>query len=184
MSLNYWFDKGQTFEEYRSNMKVNQAELTHVYDQLQLTEDDLTFLHNLRAKRWRGIVLTADWCGDGALNAPIVQRMAEESQIELRFLIRDENLELMDQYLTNQTARAIPIFIFINEEGEESSVWGPRAEEVQHLVMALRNELPDKNAPDFEEKQKNMYQEFKKMVTTDPIIWRKVVDSVRTAMIL
>ena len=54
---------------------------------------------------------------------PIIQRMAEVSQIELRFLIRDENLELMDQYLTNQTARSIPIFIFIDEAGEEKAVW-------------------------------------------------------------
>ena len=69
--------------------------------------------------------------------------MAEVSQIELRFLNRDENLELMDQYLTNQTSRSIPIFIFIDEAGEEKRVWGPRAEEVQQLVMSLRSELPD-----------------------------------------
>ena len=143
MTLNHWFEKGQTFEQYRSNMTVNQSELSYVYENLQLTEEDLHFLHNLQSKKWRGIVLTADWCGDAALNVPVIQRMAEEGQIELRFLIRDENLELMDQYLTNQTARAIPIFIFIDEAGEEIKVWGPRAEEVQQLVMSLRSELPD-----------------------------------------
>ena len=152
MTLNSWFEKGQTFEQYRLSMKVNQSELTTVYEQLELTEEDQHFLHNLQSRKWRGIVLTADWCGDAALNVPVIQRMAEVSQIELRFLNRDENLELMDQYLTNQTSRSIPIFIFIDEAGEEKRVWGPRAEEVQQLVLSLRNELPDTTAPDFEEK--------------------------------
>ena len=182
MTLNNWFEKGQTFEQYRSSMKVNQAELTSVYEQLEFTEDDKIFLNNLKSKKWKGIVLTADWCGDAAVNVPIIQRMAEFSQSELRFLIRDENLELMDQYLTNQTARSIPIFIFIDEAGEEKRVWGPRAEEVQQLVVSLRKDLPDTDAPDFEEKQKNMYREFKKMVTTDPKLWRAVIESVKTRL--
>ena len=67
MTLNSWFEKGQMFEQYRSSMKVNQSELTTVYEQLELTEDDLHFLHNLQSRKWRGIVLTADWCGDAAL---------------------------------------------------------------------------------------------------------------------
>lgn len=182
MTLNSWFDKGQTFETYRLNMKVNQTELNRVYEQLELTEEDLQFLQNVKVKNWRGIVLTADWCGDAAVNVPIIQRMAEASQIELRFLIRDENLELMDQYLTNQTSRSIPIFIFIDETGEEKAVWGPRADEVQQLVMKLRSELPNVDAPDFEEKQKNMYREFKEIVTTDPNIWRTVIESVKTRL--
>ena len=38
------------------------------------------------------------------------------------------------------------------------------------------------HAPDFEEKQKNMYREFKEMVTTDPKIWRFVIESVKTKL--
>ena len=49
-------------------------------------------------------------------------------------LLRDQNLELMDQYLTNGTSRAIPIFVFIDQNGNERAVWGPRAETVQHFV--------------------------------------------------
>ena len=43
----------------------------------------------------------------------------------------------MDQYLTNGTARSIPIFIFIDEKGEEKAVWGPRAKEVQEIVVRV-----------------------------------------------
>ena len=43
MTLNSWFDKGQTFETYRLNMKVNQTELNRVYEQVKLTEEIFYF---------------------------------------------------------------------------------------------------------------------------------------------
>ena len=52
-----------------------------------------------------------------------MKRISEVANIDMSLLIRDENLELMDQYLTNGTARAIPIFIFIDKDGNEQAVW-------------------------------------------------------------
>jgi hypothetical protein len=37
----------------------------------------------------------------------------------------------------NGTARAIPIFIFIDKDGNEQAVFGPRAPKVQELVLDL-----------------------------------------------
>jgi hypothetical protein len=182
MSLEVWFDKGMSFDQYRNSMQVNQEELNRVYEQLTFTEEDLATFKHLAKREWRGIVLTADWCGDAALNVPILQRMAEESHIELRYLIRDENLELMDQYLTNGKSRSIPIFIFINQDGKEAMVWGPRAAHVEDYITNLRAGLPVPDAPDFQEKQQAVFREFKQKITTDPTIWRAVVDSVKTKL--
>ncbi|BAU29831.1 thioredoxin-like protein [Aneurinibacillus soli] len=179
MTLESWYEKGMTFEQYRMSMQVNQQELTRVYEQLVFSEDDLETFQEVAKRNWRGIVLTADWCGDAALCVPVLQRIAETSNMELRFLIRDENLELMDQYLTNGTARSIPIFIFIDQNGEEIKVWGPRSSEVQEMVASLRAELPAADSPDFEEKQKNMYRQFKEEITSNPSVWRTVIESVK-----
>ncbi|MHC0039472.1 thioredoxin family protein [Pseudoneobacillus sp. C159] len=182
MTLETWFNKGMTFDQYRNSMQVNQAELTHVYEQLTFSDDDLATFKDLKERNWRGIVLTADWCGDATVNVPVLQRMAEESHIELRFLIRDENLELMDQYLTNGKSRAIPIFIFIDQEGKEAMAWGPRASQVEDYITSLRAGLPAPEAPDFQEKQQAMYREFKQKITTDTAIWRAVIDSVKAKL--
>jgi hypothetical protein len=182
MTLTDWYEKGMTFDQYCKSMQVNQQVQTRVYQQLEFKEQDLALFKEVAKQNLRGIVLTADWCGDAALCVPILQRIAEESKIELRFLIRDENLELMDQYLTNGTARSIPMFIFIEQEGVEKSVWGPRSSEVQDLVSSLRSELPQKDAHDFEEKQQQMYRQFKEKVTSDPSIWRTVVESVKVKL--
>ncbi|WCN37456.1 thioredoxin family protein [Aneurinibacillus uraniidurans] len=179
MTLELWYEKGMTFEQYRMNMQVNQQELTRVYEQVVFSEEDQNTWNDAAERNWRGIVLTADWCGDAALCVPVLQRIAEASKIELRFLIRDENLELMDQYLTNGTSRSIPIFIFIDQDGNEKKVWGPRSSEVQEMVTALRAELPAADSPDFQEKQKNMYRQFKERITSDPSVWRTVIESVK-----
>ncbi|HYK71792.1 MAG TPA: thioredoxin family protein [Pseudoneobacillus sp.] len=182
MDLVAWFEKGMTFEDYVNSMKVNQQEVNRVYDQVSFTEDDLTLFKTIANRKWKGIVLTADWCGDAALCVPVVQRMAEECQIELHFLIRDENLELMDQYLTNGKSRAIPIFIFIDQEANESCVWGPRSLEVEEMVQALRAGLPASDSADFQEKQQNMYRQFKEKITTDSTVWRTVIESVKAKL--
>ncbi|QNV55841.1 hypothetical protein GMA19_00993 [Paenibacillus polymyxa E681] len=109
---------------------------------------------------------------------PIVQKIAEHSNIELRFLNRDE----MDQYLTNGTSRAIPIFIFITESGEMQDVWGPRSPEVQELATEVRKQLPASDASDFAEQQKIVFGNFKENITTDPAIWRTVIDSVKAKL--
>lgn len=179
MSLVDWFEKGMTFEEYRSKMQTNQQELTHVFENVSFTEDDISIFNHLKDRNLRGIVLTADWCGDAALCVPIFQRIAEFSNIDLHFLIRDENMELMNQYLTNGTSASIPIFIFFDKFGKEVMVWGPRTPEVQELITTLVAALPEKDAVDFKEKQMQMYSSLKEKLTTDHSIWRTVIDSAK-----
>jgi len=47
-------------------------------------------------------VLVEDWCGDAVNTLPVIGRLAEHaSNIELRVVGRDANLDLMDAHLTN-----------------------------------------------------------------------------------
>lgn len=73
------------------------------------------------------LIITEGWCGDAAQNIPIIEKIAAENDlIETRYVLRDENLELMDAYLTNN-ARSIPKLIALDAETlEELGTWGPR----------------------------------------------------------
>ena len=116
MDLLQWFDKGLTAEGYVSGMKVNREEMTKIYNQFTLNHEEKEHIQKIKGNGWKAIVLTEDWCGDAMLNIPILRNIAEEANIDVRYVLRDQNLELMDQYLTNGTARSIPIFIFIDEK--------------------------------------------------------------------
>ncbi|AZB44737.1 thioredoxin family protein [Bacillus sp. FJAT-42376] len=176
MMLNEWFEKGWTKETYISRMNVHQENLLHIYNSFQMKEEDRVFLQTLQKENLRAIVLTADWCGDAMVNLPILMRLSEEALIETRYLIRDENLELMDQYLTNGTARSIPIIIFTNENGEEVAKWGPRTAAVQEWVDEQKQSLPEKDAPEFKEAFAVFAETVAKRFTSDTDFWNQIKD--------
>jgi hypothetical protein len=183
LNLNNWFEKGLTAEEYINSMKTNKEGMVLIYERFSLEEEFKAKLEGITQKNLRVIVLTEDWCGDAMLNNPVLLRMAEAAGMEVRFVLRDQNLELMDQYLTNGTSRAIPIFIFVDEEGNEAAVWGPRAPEIQALVEKGRASLPSQDAPDFKEKQMALYRSFGEKYQSDESIWKTVASSIWAAVI-
>ncbi|MBM4765065.1 thioredoxin family protein [Bacillus sp. B15-48] len=170
-TLNEWFKQGLTTSEYIANMKVNKERMLNIYNTFQLDVDDRTHLHQLQAQQLRALVLTADWCGDAMVNLPIFLRIANEALIDVRYFIRDENLELMDQYLTNGKSRSIPIIILIDQEGKEVAKWGPRAPEAQIAADELFSSLPPKGTPEFDAAFKKVIPQFQKKLAEDEELW-------------
>ena len=149
------FDNGYTYSEYRklSEELANNGETTGPY-----TEEHAEFskLNWQRMKRldktldlddeiteklskipcpvnW--LLITESWCGDAAQNVPILNKMAEASpNVNLRLILRDENLDIMDQFLTNGS-RAIPKLIVLDGDMNEIGTWGPRPSTIQEMVM-------------------------------------------------
>ena len=80
------------------------------------------------------LVLTEGWCGDAAQNVPVINKIAEEnSNINLQLVLRDENLELMDEFLTNG-GRSIPKLIALDKNHNVIGTWGPRPTEATVMV--------------------------------------------------
>lgn len=178
MDLNQWYEKGMSPDSYIESMQKNKSSLLHIYDHFT-PPADAQFFQKLSEMNLRVIVLTEDWCGDAMLNIPILIRTVEQANIPVKMLLRDENPELMDQYLTNGTARSIPIFIFIDEDGNEVTKWGPRAEEIQQFLDESRNSLPSKDADDYEEKSKEMYLFITKSFRDNTDFWDEVYKSLK-----
>lgn len=90
------------------------------------------------------VVIVEGWCGDAAQIVPVINKIAEASngKIVLDLLLRDENLELMDQYLTNGS-RSIPKIICYDENKKELWNWGPRPKLAQNLINELKEKQVD-----------------------------------------
>ncbi|MES2780404.1 MAG: thioredoxin family protein [Bacteroidota bacterium] len=102
-------------------------------DTLQSTLDNLK-------KRWTFLVITEAWCGDAAQTIPLMHAIciASKGKIDLKLVLRDENLELMDQYLTNG-GRAIPMLICLETETLTTiGKWGPRPKPAQDMVLEYK----------------------------------------------
>jgi hypothetical protein len=109
----------------RLNKKVETKDsLKDVVDQIQIPQT------------W--YILTEAWCGDAAQNIPsIVAATVSNSLITVKLLLRDENPELMDAYLTNG-GRSIPKVIAVDEDFNEIFTWGPRPEGAQEMLHAYK----------------------------------------------
>lgn len=90
---------------------------------------------------WIWLIITEGWCGDAAQNIPTIEKIAAENpNIETRYVLRDENLELMDKYLTNG-GRAIPKLICLDAETlEEIGTWGSRPRPADDYMYELKSE--------------------------------------------
>ncbi|MGP4061439.1 thioredoxin family protein [Halobacillus sp. H74] len=182
MSLEEWFHKGMTAQEYVDQMEKHQKNFIYIYENFSIPTQDQPLFEQLQTKRLRAIVLTEDWCGDAMLNIPIYLRLAEASHIPTHFLLRDENLELMDQYLTNGQSRSIPKIIFIDSEGKEVGTWGPRAPEVQEFINDSMANLPERKADDHQEKQKEMLTFITKAYRDHHDFWDYVYEDLKNTL--
>ena len=84
------------------------------------------------------LVLTEGWCGDAAQNLPILNKIASgTANIDFKIVLRDENLDLMDLFLTNG-GRSIPKLIALDKDNNVLDLWGPRPTIATKMVVAYK----------------------------------------------
>lgn len=92
------------------------------------------------AGRYTWLIITEGWCGDAAQTVPVLEAVAQASQgrVQTRYVLRDENPDLMVRYLTNGT-QAIPQVVLLHADTlAEAAHWGPRPAPAQALVQQLK----------------------------------------------
>jgi len=110
------FAQGLTYEAYKARMTRNQARFEASERGVEFDPADLTFVKGL-PRPLRVLVLAEDWCGDVIDNLPVLGRLAAESgKLDVRVFPRDENPDLMDEYLKEGQFRSIPVFVFFDQD--------------------------------------------------------------------
>lgn len=123
--------------------KMNVQRMNRVDKTVQLNTDLLESLNGLKGT-YRFLVISEGWCGDAAQIVPVFDKMASSfpDKISLRFVLRDQNLPLIDAHLTNG-GRAIPVLLILDEEGKVLCKWGPRPQTLQSLLAGWKKESTD-----------------------------------------
>jgi hypothetical protein len=145
-------------ESYLKHTRLNFQRMKRVYRTTKISSELQQVIKSIEHKHlWVG--LSEGWCGDAAQNLPAIARLAElNEQIDLKILLRDENPELMDGYLTNGS-RSIPkVIVYDQTAGRELFTWGPRPMFFQDMVMENKRN-PKMPSADFEE---HLHREYTK----------------------
>lgn len=119
-------EKLQIEDSMLSYVNLNETRLKRLDKTTKIGEESARSMQQL-TKSYTWLVITESWCGDAAQCLPIMNKLAELSAlVNMRLVFRDQNLELMDQFLTNG-GRAIPKLIVLDAETQEVVAdWGPR----------------------------------------------------------
>lgn len=108
---------------YIEYTRLNWQRIKRWEKQAKLSEEQVEWLKK-QTNTIRWVVLTEPWCGDAAPSLPIMAKISETHPgLELEILLRDENLELMNKFLTGG-AQSIPKLI--QYSGNMITSWGSR----------------------------------------------------------
>jgi len=90
------------------------------------------------------MVITEPWCGDSAQCLPYITLFTQlNPAIDLRLVLRDESLDIMDAFLTDGK-RSIPRLVIFTADGRELAQWGPRPAKAQAVFDAAKAAGDDK----------------------------------------
>ncbi|WP_298286672.1 thioredoxin family protein [uncultured Lutibacter sp.] len=128
---------------------LNDKRMDRLDKTLKVTDETLNSLSQLN-KPFTFLVISEGWCGDAAQIVPVLNKIASaSSKIDLKIVFRDENEELMNQFLTNGS-KSIPKTILLDANKQVITSWGPRPSIATKMVL------------DYKEKNGAIDAEFKK----------------------
>ncbi len=137
------WDESIPYDEFVESVEENASLWKGVYRTARIPD----WAYELACQRGPGVRLLAiveDWCGDASNTVPVLARLGDEARcLELKVLLRDEHLEVMDQFLTNGS-RSIPIVIALDQKFRALGHWGPRPKEIQEWVIENKDKIPSK----------------------------------------
>lgn len=151
---NYW-NQSITFKEYMDlthqrleNPKNEEEKEKAKYYELGLQRMERSmktfkslpeFDEAFNNKNFKGkiLIISEPWCGDASATVPVLCDYFNNHGIETKIFLRDSDLSLIDQFLTNGT-QSIPKVIILNEDFTVKNTWGPRTEYGTELLKKFK----------------------------------------------
>ena len=184
-------DRSISYQEYRDLVKKLSDENSTSGAEKTESLAEYTKLNNKRMKRWdktikvseeakakiasfnkstTWLIITESWCGDAAHVIPVINRVAElNPNINIRIVLRDDNLELIDMFLTNGGRAIAKVIMLDNITGEVVDTYGPRPSEATNLVNEYKAKH-GKLTPEFKEDLQMWYNKNKGQNIIDDMI--------------
>jgi thiol-disulfide isomerase/thioredoxin len=98
------FAEGLTYSGFLEQATINLDKFAESYQSVPLTDEDIAFFRKSAALPHgpkKILALAEAWCGDVYRELPTVARIAEAAGLDLRVFFRDENPDIMDEFLSN-----------------------------------------------------------------------------------
>ncbi len=145
-----WLQRALSFDEYLEKATMNVPTMKENYAEARVSDEAHLYFAWLSSELAPGsikvLAISESWCGDCIENLPVVAKLASSYPIlHLLVFSRDDNLDIMDRYLTGGR-RTIPVFVFFDETGREIGRFIERPKAATDFLAkerARHEELPE-----------------------------------------
>ena len=118
------FSSGLTYKDYIAQIKVNKDRFEQYYQTVEVSEEDADFFKRaVEAGVTKMLVLGEDWCPDVFRGMPVMARISEASGMEIRVFPRDENLDIMNEFLKDGEFQSIPTVVLYTKDHDYLGHW-------------------------------------------------------------
>ena len=128
-------------EDLTHYSSLNETRMHRLDKTIKISDEILLKLQSLK-NEYFWLVISEGWCGDAAQLLPIFNKMDEVyDNIEMKIVFRDENVELMNLFLTNG-AKSIPKLIVLDKKTlNVEANWGPRPKGAIELIRNYKEKF-------------------------------------------
>ncbi len=138
----------------------NQQRFDENYAGTNLDPEDVAAIKALMAKPngpAKCLALGEAWCPDVFRGLPVIAKLAEATGLELRVFFRDQNMDIMNEFLKNGEFQSIPTLVFYTRDHRYLGHWIERAK-LANEQMPLLQEVGSKlRQPDLTPEQREQY---------------------------
>ncbi len=140
------FESLMTPDDYAADMTKNAEVVREMHDSAILTEEEQSAFA-AAVQHHGGTVyaaaMTADFCGDSAMNLPLLYRIADEVEgVEVR-VFRQDDQPAIKARLASEGYKRIPVIMFFDADGEEIGRFMERPKAARDRVKEWWTGKPD-----------------------------------------
>jgi hypothetical protein len=135
------FESGMTWEQYLGHIQRNKAKFQYNYDETPIPAEYAARLRALAQQPHgpaRVLILGEDWCPDVFRGMPVIVRIAEAAGLEVRIFPRDENLDIMNEFLNRGEHQSIPVAVFYTADYRYIAHWIERPAKAEAELDEMR----------------------------------------------
>jgi len=143
----------KSFQEWMRTIEGRHEEFQKHYDEYTPDADDIAAVKALVESRGvKVLVLGEHWCPDVWRGLPVMARIAEATGMTARYFLRDQNKDIMAEFLNRGEFESIPTMVFYDGQHNHLGTWIERPQEAMDDMARLRKEIlepaPQEDGPE------------------------------------
>lgn len=154
--------QGISYKEWAEQIDRNQEKFQFNYDAMELNAEDVAAIKATMSKP-NGpktvLALGEAWCPDVVRGLPVLGKLCEATGLDLKIFFRDQNLDIMNEFLYKGEFQSIPTVVFYSKDMDQLGVWHERAQKARDEMPQLSEITAKMRNQDLSEEERKQYME-------------------------